>query len=271
VRALNRRGLQHGAQQVVATLLCLGLGEVALGLPGHHAERTMKRVAPSSRQGGRFGDVRMDLTPKELEGIGAIALAFNEVEFSLGMVLYFGLNLPANHWLEIIQRIGNISDKVDLAKDAATEAQRMMSVVWQLPAPNFKDEVIASIGKVSDMKTYRDTIIHCRVFNRFDKIGERITYKARIDQILLTESALNGVYDRLCILSKELELCAHLLVECLTINNMLTFGHLDAKKQRALPFSLEKLTPLRESHAKWKALPPLPEFPVLPSDPPQTG
>jgi len=77
----------------------------------------MRRQAPSSRSGSKTEDPKKDLSAAQLQGIGAVAIAWNEVEFMLDCLLYSGLILSGSSWLDVITRLSTDA-KIELIPSA---------------------------------------------------------------------------------------------------------------------------------------------------------
>jgi hypothetical protein len=74
----------------------------------------MKRPS-KNRSEKRTGDIRKDLTQNQLAWIGSVALAFNEAETQLDLLLLVAFSLgDVAH--ELTSRINGVDGKVELAK-----------------------------------------------------------------------------------------------------------------------------------------------------------
>ena len=212
----------------------------------------MKRKAPPARSGASYQDIKRDFTTEQLAGIGAICMAFNEVEFLLDTQLYSGLNLPGGIWVDIVTRINGIDGKIALVRKAAHDA------CFPDAAANIVKETLDEVGLY---KTYRDAIIHARIFDRGSAIGQIIRKRGRIEQVLLSEEALKGLYDRLVILRKE-------MLAVLALFDLIRYVKITVR-ERLLDESISQHEPefrgyvarLQEHQSQRQSLPPLPKFP----------
>jgi hypothetical protein len=162
----------------------------------------MKRPAPESRSGSKTGDILKDFTEEQLRKIGAVALAWNEIEFALDCCLYSGLKLSGDSWSSVLSRIG-VNDKLELLKEV-TPTQ---------PVPNNLPDLISQTSKsATNLKDLRNNVVHCRIFDTNNSIGENIRKGGRISQILLSEESLSWLYERLITLREEMT-CINALID----------------------------------------------------------
>lgn len=135
-------------------------------------DEIMLRIAPGNRSGGTFQDIRRDLSPEQLAGIGAIAIAWNEIEFMLDVALYSGEELAASCLQDDLPR-RRLDDKIKHARKAADR--------WRLPA-DYLNSIELTASAFSDLKELRNAVIHSRVFDERNGIGHRITLKGEIQE-----------------------------------------------------------------------------------------
>ncbi|MGN6147966.1 MAG: hypothetical protein ACTHPD_05445 [Rhizomicrobium sp.] len=195
----------------------------------------MKRKAPIPRSGSKVDDVKRDLSQPQLASIGAIAIAFNELEFLLEAFLYTALGLPGQLWFDVVKRISSIEAKTDIAKLAIDDLERLLVLVFERPDLSFATDAKTTIGLISETKVLRDMVVHCRVYDAPNAIGEKGSYKGVMDQVLLTLDALGWLYDRIDSARKEL----------LAIYN---FFDLIRSSFEYGPFGPTKLRPAQEAH-----------------------
>ena len=162
----------------------------------------MKRHAPASRSGSKTGDIFRDFTESQLQKIGAIALAWNEVEFAIDCCLYSGLKLTGESWSSVLSRI-SANDKLDLLLEIT-------------PRNSYPENLSESIKEVStkarEFKDLRNNVVHCRIFDFSNSIGENIRKGGKISQILLTEDSLQWLYECLVALREEF-ICVNALID----------------------------------------------------------
>lgn len=154
----------------------------------------MLRISLGNRSGGTVQDIKRDLSPEQLAGIGAVAIAWNEIEFMLDVVLYSGEELEASCLQDDLPR-RRLDDKIKHARKAADR--------WGLPA-DCLDSIELTACAFSKLKNLRNAAIHSRVFDAQSGIGHRITIKGEIQEVLLTTKALEWLYQQLIALCFEL-------------------------------------------------------------------
>jgi hypothetical protein len=221
----------------------------------------MKRKAPESRSGASTGDVKKDLSSEQLAGIGAVAILFNELEFSLECILYRGLNLPGGLWLETVKRISSFDSKVELASLIVAEYQHYASNQFEAKDWAFAEIIKETLTSLKVVKGLRDAIVHARVFDMSTGIGEKISYKGKIDQVLLTAEALNALYAHMDVLRKELTAILGLadLMHCaILMGGQVNYN---SSKLPPLPEIPDQISRLSGHQRGRKSLPKLPDFP----------
>jgi hypothetical protein len=102
----------------------------------------LRRQAPPSRSGSKTEDIKNDLSAAQLQGIGAVAIAWNEVEFMLDCVLYSGLVLSGSSWLDVLTR---------LSTDAKIELIASAEETLRLPG-GFHGRIQTSVKNVKELR-----------------------------------------------------------------------------------------------------------------------
>jgi hypothetical protein len=134
------------------------------------------------------------LSPDQLAGIRAVAIAWNEIEFMLDVALYSGEELEASCFQDDLPR-RRIDDKIKHARKAADR--------WSLPA-DCLSSIELTASAFSNLKDLRNAVIHSRVFDARSGIGHRFTMKGKTQEILLTTKSLEWLYQQLIALCFEL-------------------------------------------------------------------
>jgi hypothetical protein len=117
----------------------------------------MKRPRTELR-GKRTGDVRSDLSKAQLEGVGAVAVAYNEAEVLIDILLALLLSLDHKLALALTSRINGIDGKIELVNLA------FLSAGATDEAKDLLAETLGGSG-FGQLKGYRDAIIHARVLD----------------------------------------------------------------------------------------------------------
>jgi hypothetical protein len=156
----------------------------------------MKRQKQPLRSGPLVADIRKDIPEPILIGVGTVALAYNEAEAYIDNILSFAASLRVVP-LDIISRINGADGKVEIVKaafralDANDEIQRLIAT---------------SLGQEGFLlfKQYRDAVIHARQFNLIANVADTLAKRGQRYEVLITKAALDGLYERLALLAKEL-------------------------------------------------------------------
>jgi hypothetical protein len=160
----------------------------------------MKRKVPVRRVRRNWSyDVRKDLTQGQLAGIGTMALAWNDAEAMYDVLFCVVLGLHSNLWRDVATRINGIEGKHEIIR-------RAIAARFGIPSGFIADMIGDTIGAVGELRGYRDTIIHSRIIDVALSIGEAASGRGRkVEEVLLTETALSGVCDRMIIMRQELQ------------------------------------------------------------------
>jgi len=226
--------------------------------------------------GKRSGDIRKDVTEAQLAGIGSVALAYNEAEVLVDILMSLSLGLLTASAPEIVGRINGVEGKFELAKIGMREigaSEAVMALLGQ------------SLGDsgFARYKKYRDAVIHSRILNVPAAIALTHGKRGKIDEVLLSVDALNGLYDRLVLIRLELIEACNIAIRLLTnrrvgdmVKSMAGINPLASKLvgQPTPPFEQDiqdVMARYREHQTRRLSLPPLPEFPDELLVPPKTA
>ena len=219
----------------------------------------MKRSSQIHKSGIRSGDLEKDLTPEQFGLIGRIAIAYNETELLVQQIYgaCFGASIDVSE--QFISRTNGLESTVVLAKTAIREFRQH---------PELHDEFSQSLDFFMEVKGYRDSVVHARMFHVPFGIGKGNVNKGKRNEILLTEQALQGLYDRLLCLRNEL---LWLLLVVIWLHQIhMTYRYaplqLDQRREHIEPMIQAYLPRYREFRDRRRSLPPLPTFPDLPED-----
>jgi hypothetical protein len=153
-----------------------------------------RKITERRRWRVRAYDVRRDLTKETLAGIGAMALAWNDVEAMLDILLCVCMDIPTSVWREMTTRINGIDGKIGLIKFSLQNILRLSEEFIKLTED--------TLGAVAQFKGYRDTIIHSRVIDVGSEIAEMTFRRDKIEEVLITVDALTKLYDNIAALHK---------------------------------------------------------------------
>lgn len=158
----------------------------------------MKRPQPEGARPGRIEhDIKKAFTTEQLAEIAAISLKYNQIEAMIEFILLVVLDFSPVLWLDVVRSINGM--------DAKLKILRKYYQYNPILTDEARDCLKIALDAVADYKKYRDLIIHSVPFDVDKGIGQHVTTKADVIQILLTQEALSALYERLCILEEELK------------------------------------------------------------------
>jgi hypothetical protein len=199
----------------------------------------------------RTGDIKKDLSLKQLAGIGAVALAYNEVERNIDGLFFTVTRLSGELQYEVSTRINGIDGKIEIINKGAKSLGLDEQDLWQLA------EALGQ-GVFGKLKSYRDAVIHARLINASVGIGTVVGKRAKMSDVLLSESALNCIYSHLIALRDELSRAVTLL----GITRTLAGVSSNHPSKESLQEGKIRWSPrFRACQVTRSALPPIPEFP----------
>jgi hypothetical protein len=239
----------------------------------------MRRSRTIFRHSRRSGDIRKDLTAEQLAGIGGVTLAYNEAEVLIDILMSLSLGLLTHSAHEVTSRINGIDGKIELAKIGMRELGADQKTT-DLLGGSLGD------GGFKSYKKYRDAVIHARVLDAPAGIALSPSNRGKIDEVLLTVEALNGLYDRLVLVRQELIEACNISIRLFTerrmgpIRKSATEAAADPLQRALAIVDLPKrqyeqeiqdcLSRFQEHQKNRLSLPRLPEFPVEPPIPQAT-
>ena len=255
------RHLKGSPQTALHALGYLFIGElVILWLSGHGENNTMKRPMTGTTPHYALGYPKIDLKPELLSGIGAVAVAWNIVEDIIHDIFNASTGLHHSLWLEIPSRINGFDGIVELIRISAQTRLQMPPELFEL--------LDNSLAGAKEYKGYRDAIIHAQVYEATLGIGITYQRRGKVIEVLLSQEALDGLYDRLVLLRDEL---MRMLQLAFSISlYLLEKPHNerpDLPKLLSGQGAQTQIARCREHQTARRSLPPLPKFPDAPSVP----
>jgi hypothetical protein len=224
----------------------------------------MKRSRTLSH-GKRSGDIRKDLTEAQLAGIGSVAMAYNEAEVMIDILMSLSLGLLTRAANEITGRINGVDGKIALTKIGLREMGASKEILTLTES---------TLGGFSEYKKYRDAVIHARILDAPNAIALTPAHRGKTQEVLLSVDALNGLYDRLFLIRMELIEISNMTIRLFTHRRFqpmmqATLGMLGAitHQAAALPKPQieqeiqDAMSRYREHQKRRLSLQPLPKFP----------
>jgi hypothetical protein len=216
---------------------------------GHTMKRPHRKDTPDRKT--KTGDIKKDLSVGQLAQIGAMALAFNEVEKYLELLFFMVTELSAQLQYEVSTRINGIDGKIGIIKIGLAQFGLDQTDIEQF------NEVLGK-GVFKLYKSFRDAVIHARVTDGSVGMGLLVDRQAQISDVLLSETALSVLYDHLVALKTELEFGAILLGLAKTTRNL---DKSDPNTELIAKGRANLSAQFRARQTVRLALPPIPEFP----------
>jgi hypothetical protein len=213
----------------------------------------MRRKAPPVRSPGvhiTHFDVRHDISARQLEALGAIAIMWTRIERRIDFAMCTALSVPYRLWVDVSSRINGFDGKVELIKRGAEHHIRV--------PPDARTIIADSLGAISEHKRYRDGVIHAWVTNPNAHTADTIQRKGEVDETFMSAEALDSLYERLSVLSDEAG----------DIISILNYYFAVAHGREEIAQALQACTAQALEHQKRRrSLPPLPAFPEEPPIP----
>jgi hypothetical protein len=162
----------------------------------------------------RTGDIKRDLSEKQLAGIGAAALAFNALEERVDLLLSVATRMPSYLFQEVSTRINGLEGKVSIIQAAIKEATTTADT--GLATEDIK-RLGNAVGDFMELKKIRDAIMHARIVNASIGIGVGGRQRgSKAVEILLSVDALDKYYLHILLLDQVLSSGSALLNAVIT-------------------------------------------------------
>jgi hypothetical protein len=214
---------------------------------------TMKRpFKPTVDYRAAFGIVSLDFTKDQFAGIGHVAMAYNMVEERIYHLFGITTELSGQMLAEVFTRIGGIDG---IAAIIVYGAQRAGLSEREMEALR---ETLGD-GGFGKYKKCRDATIHAWAFNAPAGIGVRLERRARVQEILMTPTALETLAAHLSILSHEIENFEDIVVDR---RQLLNLSSDDPERAQSEEYFQECFSRFQDCRNRRIALPPLPDFPT---------
>lgn len=195
-------------------------------------------------------ETKRDIRPALLNNVGAITLTWNYIEHGINFILGMSLKLPPPIGEEVTSRINGLDGKIEILKRAA-------KLLWKMP-DHYLKIIGDTLGAIEEHKRYRDGIIHAGVFHPESPVADTLQRRGVTDEVLVTDEALNALYERLTYLQAEIDVLTYVYFCCFLWGEK-EYG----RKKRLIAKEMEACTvQLCILQKRRKALPPLPKFPA---------
>jgi hypothetical protein len=202
------------------------------------------------------GDIKLDLSAAQLEGIGLATIGYNYAEAQIDILLgaALGLDLDSSVERHVTTRINGVDGKIAIITFVA-ERLGIDDAIRRDIEDSLGD------GVFKRFKKYRDAIIHARVLDAEMELGHVVERQAKQSEVLLTTGALNLLYQHLNALRFELhELTMAFFHKRVAVVEFMAMKDAHKRPPYEAVFQ-EWIARFRDRRTKRQALPPLPEFP----------
>jgi len=215
-------------------------------------KRNRDKITPKSTS--TTGDIKTDLSVKQLAAIGAAALAYNEVELAVDEMFYGLTDISDEMRLQISTRLA-IDTKVNI-------------ILFGIEAIGLDSDDLQELKTIfgendfTKLKSIRNSIIHARVVNASVGIGMMVDKGAKIKEVLLDVSALDLFYKHLNALRDEIISAGTFLWGEKAIQYFK--NHVDQADPNRVRLEADRASwtdPFHRHRDVRLSLPPLPEFP----------
>lgn len=177
-------------------------------------------------------------------------MRYNFVEQELDRLLAAVMRLPFPD-REVTSRINGVDGKVEILKAGVIQ--------WQLSGEE-KLALAETLGNggFGLLKTYRDLVIHARLYDAKTSIARGAPKRGKVSEILLTSEALEGLDTRLGLVLDEL----FALHGVFSLRQALMLSDVDDPERGQLELGIqERMAEYHRYRTCRQSLPPLPEFP----------
>ena len=156
----------------------------------------MKRPAKGLSAKHPYTDVKRDLTAEQLASVGAVTLAWNGLEGCIDVLVAIASGLDTSVALHVISRINGFDGKIAIATKGLQ--------LYFRDSEKFISEINTCFTAAGQCKIDRDAVIHAHVLDPKGAIGGGMERRGKLYEVTLSQTALDGLYDRIVLVTKEL-------------------------------------------------------------------
>lgn len=194
-------------------------------------------------------DPREDLSQEQLILIGSITIAYNYLEYLFRGLMNVTVPIRPNLYSAVATRINGFDGILEIIKRAIALDDRIDDTA--------RAEMFDTLATAQRCKSLRDVLIHAMVHPP-SGYGWRVGRRGKLEEVLLSETALGGLLSLITHTSQEM-VCLILL--CANFKDLEpTRFTAEEIRQLERPFP-ERFARYRQCQTSRKSLPPLPTFP----------
>ena len=218
-----------------------------------------RRTTPQFRPYRQY-DFYSDVAPQRLQAIGAISLAWNWLEGAVDTALCTALELHPDLWLELTGRINGMDAKLGIIRESLRlNCEGSMSAGWLLMMRR-------ALNAIESHKKLRDGVIHVRLLDPQAAVADTPARKGYLDEVLVSQEALDGLYQRLKLLAMEANSLSGFFANLWLASN----AEEQETRLQAADTIRREMARLQDLQTERESLPPLPEFPEPPQAQPSS-
>jgi hypothetical protein len=166
---------------------------------------SMRRKSRGPKDTSGSFNVMRDINPEKLKTFAAIIIVWNYVETFLDAALGYAMKIDSDLFPHVSSRINGLDGKIAILKEAITLSK----------ATDARPTLNKTFNAVESYKKLRDGIVHVKIPSPTADVADTIQRRGIRDEILISQTALTSLYDRLCIV-------------CLEMNYVFLFMHYSA-------------------------------------------
>lgn len=214
----------------------------------------MKRKVPPGRGFNVAARDILDLDEKILIGIGAVSLAWNNLEQGINFAVPVVLCIEFEDWLQVTSRINGFDGKIAIIKHAAKSFSHIK--------PKAYLALCETLNRIEEYKKYRDGVIHANITDPSSPVAPTHAQRGAEFETLITPEALLALYNHIQCVAAELNEIIGVFVEA-SINRR-DRGRTANSEQPNEARIQSYVARLQSNQNRRNALPPLPRFPDEP-------
>jgi hypothetical protein len=216
----------------------------------------MKRPATLSLVGITNSLFLSNFTLMQFALIGAATIAYNECEGVLHSIAGTVVGYPGNP-MEVTARINGTDGLVAIIADGCSHIPSITAEVHKAIRATLQGEGF------SLLKTYRDAVIHATPYNIHIHIGRTPGKRGAVNEVLLSEPALNWLVSQLGLLNEEMKQLRSTVIYAERLRRPTDTGEHKERLEEALRVATAQF--LEAQNARLAVRKP-PQFPEIPDD-----
>lgn len=214
----------------------------------------MKEKLPKSahKMAPTYPSIKKIIKPEQLAAIGAFALAFNELEWTIERLFFVAADIPDQLQFEISAKMGKSENRINIIK-LVTD-----TLLTQEEIDVLKDCLGDNDRGFATMADCRNGVIHVRNLSSVTGVGVTPNSKGDVFRRLVRVDLLNAAYDLTCAINEQLQFALFLIDATKKLKSCKDDDQDRLQHEEALKACRQTFL---ASHNARLALPKLPKFP----------